>query len=255
MKKHLSVFALYVRSIIVPLMAILIAMTTVEIVLFRRQLSQLQQTMRDMIDAELFLPASVESLIHNARLTWIFAAAFLLITLLLCKTGCEKGARPSYTLRRLRISPQSTALWQTLTNVLAYLILLGAQIVLLHSFISQYTAIIPQSTNQTAFLAWYRSDFAHSLLPLDELTRTIRNICFLCALSTAVSLFSLRQRKGRFAISTVLWTGYMLFTFIRPVGELTTDIWGYFLSAITVAYYIWVILVEESNEYEQVMEE
>jgi len=255
MKKHLSVFALYVRSIIIPFMLILAAMTAAECFLFRAELSRLQQQMAEMIHYAEYTPTSPESLIDGARLPWIFAAAFLLITLLLAKTGCEKGCRPSYTLRRLQITPQAAALWQSAAYLLSYLLLLTTQIFLLQIFFRQYAEIIPQINSQTIFLAWYRNDFAHSLLPLDEITRSIRNLLFLPAMSAAALLFSLRQRKGRFAISTVLWAGYLPAVFARPMGELSTDIWGYFFSAITIAYCIWVILVEESNEYEQIMEE
>lgn len=255
MKKHLSVFALYARSIIVPLMAVLLAMSAVQYFLFQQELIQLQQTMSKMIYYDEYTILTPESYINSALLPWIFATAFLLITFVLAKTGCEKGCRPSYTLRRLQISPQATILWQSAVNLFSYLLLLGTQILLLHIFFGQYKSIVPETTNQTVFLAWYRSDFAHSLLPLDEITRTIRNLLFLPAMSSAVTLFSLRQRKGRFAISTLLWTGYLLFTFVRPVGELTTDIWGYFFSVIAIAYFIWIIVVEESNEYEQIMEE
>ena len=80
MRQHLSVLTLLTRSTIYPIAVLLAVMAAVEAVLFSLAMG-----------ANWTL--SLTGMIRSSRIVWVFGAAFLLLTVLLCRTGCEVGSR------------------------------------------------------------------------------------------------------------------------------------------------------------------
>lgn len=79
-------------------------------------------------------------------------------------------------------------------------------------------------SDQTIFLAFYRSGFLHSLLPLGEATRYVRNVVLILCLGTLTAHFSFLQRRGRRGLSMVILTTLVLVNFPRPMGGFASNL-------------------------------
>ena len=101
MKKHSSVLMLLARSTIYRVLALLVLLAVIERVLFGRALPYGQ-----------FGEDGLKTCFSESYIAWAFGLYFLLLTALLCTTGCALGSRTGDTLRRLRISEKAVFLWQ-----------------------------------------------------------------------------------------------------------------------------------------------
>ena len=115
MKQHGSVFLLMVRSTFYKVLLLLGAATLAETAVF------VAFCLRGPT-AKGFGP---ELLLRQGRIAWIFGAVMVLMTLLLIRTGTEKGAKTGYTLRRLSVSERWVFFWQSAYNTLCYLLLIS----------------------------------------------------------------------------------------------------------------------------------
>lgn len=130
---------------------------------------------------------------------WVFIPMMVLLTWVLARMGCAYGSQTGYTVWRLRISERSYFLWQSLYNTLCYFILWGVQALVLYGFALWYTATADPSLigEQTIFLSFYRSEFAHGVLPIEDVWMWIRNIVLFIGMGITSAHFSYQQRFGR----------------------------------------------------------
>lgn len=202
MKKHLSVLMLMARSTINKLLGLLALMAAVEGALFWLTLR------RSCADGSF----SLKLVIGDSHISWAFGAAFLLMTLLLSLTGCEGKSRCGYTLRRLSVSERWVFVWQSVYNVLCYLLLWAVQILTVIALCRLYEvkAAPEYVSGQTVFLAFYRSGFLHALLPFEETVFWVRNAVFAVTLGICAARFPMAQRRGkRFTELIVLACGVL----------------------------------------------
>ena len=89
-------------------------------------------------------------------------------------------------------------LWQWVCSSLCYLLLWAAETAILLLLCRLYFlwADPAQLNGQTIFLAFYRSDFLHAVLPLDDRVLWMRNIALTLGLGASAAMFSYRQRRG-----------------------------------------------------------
>ena len=160
MKKHLSVFMLMARSSIYKVISVFVLMAVVEYGLVCMRLNQ--GVMSDQHNLEI--------VVDESRILWVFGAVFLLMTVFLCQTGCGFSSKTGYTLRRLSISERMVFVWQSIYNMMCYCLLWFVQILVVFGLCNLYVNMAPEGfvTNQTIFLAFYRNDFLHSLLPMED---------------------------------------------------------------------------------------
>lgn len=224
MKKHLSVLMLFARSSIYKLLGLLILMAAAEAALFLLVLGRSPDSPLEMIFSQ-------------GKTAIVCGVAFVLYTALLCLTGCEFGSKQGYTLRRLRVSEWGIYFWQAGYNLCCYLIFwfvqLAAALLLCRLYMSR------GGGPQDVFLVFYRNSFMHSLLPLDETSRYIRNLLLAPALGLATAYFPLCQRYGRPAAGTVILTGLTLGLFADAMGGLGTDVIVILLSVLLAAASVW----------------
>ncbi len=224
MKKHLSVLMLFVRSSIYKLSTLLVLMTAAETVLFAIALKKLPDSM-------------AETVFSHSRIGIVCGAAFVLYTAVLCLTGCEFGSKQGYTLRRLRVSEWNIYFWQAGYNFCCYLIFwfvqLAAALLMCRLYMARGGGV------QDVFLVFYRNSFLHSLLPLDETSRYIRDLLLAAALGLETAYFPLCQRYGKPAISTGLMTGMTVVMFAGSMGSFGTDVMVILLSAVFAAVSVW----------------
>lgn len=238
MKKHLSVLMLMSRSTIYKILGILVIMTAVEGTLF-------YLTLRNMTAAEV---VGLELVFQQSRILWVCALGYLLVTALLCLTGCEFSGKQGYTLHRLSVSQRSVFLWQAFYNICCFFLFWAVQLFIVLALCRLYMEKIdpPAISNQTVFLAFYRNDFLHSLLPLADMSRYVRNIFLILGLGIASAYFPIRQRRGGTGVGIIVLSAVTLLFFSHSMGSLGNDILVIVFSIVTATMALYGALKEEA---------
>ena len=193
MKKHLSVFLLYVRSTIYPTLLVLLLMAAVEIAGFRMLHCERLPCFGTDVCGILFRTA--------------FLAAFLLVAVICCgfvRKSCQTG----YTLQRLRISEFWVFVWHSVSNICMLLLLWMTEIAVLFLLSRQYASGSggPEETRGLGlFVDFYREEFLHAVLPLQEGILWARNGIFVLTAGIAAAYAALRLRYRKYP-GAALWT-------------------------------------------------
>lgn len=234
MRKHISVFMLYTRSSIFRLLILFALMAAAELPMFffaaDRCLDSAYVALEQMIDnnymlnSQVNVSVSLERMFDNSGIAIVLAVAFVLMSIQLCGVGCEFGGKQGYTLRRLSVSEETVFAWQASFNAFAYFVLWGIQLMLVLVMCAYGVAKLGAlASNQTVFLAFYRNKFLHSLLPLDEWSRYLRNICMILALGTASAFFSYHQRRKKTGLSMIAMLPATVLGFCGSTGNAGGD--------------------------------
>lgn len=210
MKKHSSVFMLMARSTIYRVLGLLIIMAVAEAGLFWLRLQQ------GAIDGNF----SLEAMISESRLVLACAAIFLFVNAVL--SWGSYTISDTYTAARLSVSGKMVYLWQCVYNTLCYLLFWMVQILIAVGLCRVYEAMAPAEyvSNQTVFLAFYRSRFLHSFLPFEDTWVWIRNILLIVALGISSSRYPGKGRKIGIA-SLFLFSAIGVF-FVQEVGDMAS---------------------------------
>ena len=210
MKKHSSVFMLMARSTIYRVLGLLIVMAVAEAGLFWLRLQQ------GAIDGNF----SLEAVISESRLALACAAIFLFVNAVL--SWGSYTVSDTYTAARLSVSGKAVYLWQCVYNTLCYLLFWMAQILIAIGLCRVYEVVAPAEfvSNQTVFLAFYRSKFLHSFLPFEDTWVWIRNILLVVALGVCSSRQPGRNKKvGVGACILIAASGVF---FVQEIGDATS---------------------------------
>lgn len=240
MKKYLSVFGLYARSSIYRVLGVLLVMGVAEAGLF---IAKLQAALADYNN-----PHDVsgigrkpemlhfEEVIEGCHIPLCFMVAFILITICLCLPGTEFQSKTGYTLRRLSISERRVLFIQWMYNVTVYIIIFAVQLIICFGLSFVYMREVPAEliSNQTVFLAFYRSEFMHALLPLSEAGMWFRNAFLVIGLGFAAAEFSYNQRRKGYGIAIIALSIFAIVSFRTEMGS----IGGFFFSMVIVAFYV-----------------
>ncbi|MBF4695756.1 hypothetical protein [Fusibacter ferrireducens] len=223
MKKYLSVWMIASRSTLYKIVGLLFLMAGAEIALFYLTL----QT------DELY---TLDTLITKSHIPIISGVAFLMLCYILSIVGYEtSGSKIRYSIKRLTVREETiTTLW-SIYNMGCFIIFLAMQLLVVLFLCHQYTVIMDPMYwhNQTVFLAFYHNPFLHSLLPLEESSRWIRNGAFILALGTTSAFFSLSQRRGKRSISIVVMSFLVFVSFSQDLGNFSSDI---FLTLVALSF-------------------
>jgi len=209
MKQHISYWMLLCRSTVFKILAILAAMTAVEAGLFFIR-------GRDAI--------GLEQMVDATWLKWLFGAALIVMTVLLGSVLCESGGKLDYTLRRLRLRRRSLFIWQAVYNflclVLLWLVQLFVALMLCWLWMREREGV----SSQALFLAFYRSDFLHSLLPLEDVSRWARNVVCFAFMGIAAACVPVGHRRGKYNIGGALQAGWLMINFSKETGAVGPDV-------------------------------
>jgi hypothetical protein len=228
MKQHLSVLGLAARSTLYKYMCLLAIMAATESVLFTMALK------KTIAGA----PIGLELLINESHITIVCVTCFLILCVLLSMTGCEMGSRLRYTLQRLSVSEKATTFWWAGYNAVCFLLFWTAQIVIALVLVHLYVRYMEPSyvSEQTIFLAFYRNNFLHSLLPLEETSRYIRNGILILCLGLCSSCFSYRLRHGEKGIAIIVLAVIIAVNFSKAAGNFRNDmLTGFIALCITIS--------------------
>ena len=264
MKQHISILMLLSKSTLYKLLILFALMISLESFLFWQTLNR---RLIDFLHQDAVALYSLEGIFAESYIPWVFGICFLIQTALLIFVGCDFGSKQGYTLRRLNISERSVFLWQALYNAGCYLLLWMVQTIvalflcqlyLNHNFLSENAEtaesllnssniIHPRITHQTIFLAFYRSNFLHSLLPLDDMIRFSRNILFILGLATPAAAFPYYQRRGKTSFSIHFLAVMCFFTFTDELGFYSLDGLS-LLATIYAVSILYRIFIKERKE-------
>ena len=218
MKKHLSVFGFFARSSFFKVFLILLAMCAVEITFFHFEL-------QDALEAYEVVGSgmpSLERMFMRAATNVYFRVALVFISIVICLPGCAFKSNTSYTLRRLSISERATFFHQAAYNTLVYMMLIAVQLITVFGLSQYYLSAVPKEciSNQTILLAFYRNDFLHSLLPLEDVGLWIRNGLLVITFGLATAEYPYRQRRHKFSSTALALVVYTIVWFDQSIGQL-----------------------------------
>lgn len=208
MKRYISVFEMIVRSSFYKVLLITGIMVVVQAIGFGLTMMSPSGLM-------------IEIYIDQSHYSLIFKIAYLLLTAVLVLHGMNIGSVQSYTLQRLRI-PEKRIFWlQALYNFFAYILLWGVQLMMILVSIFVYQKNLPDGvelSNQTMFIAFYRNDFMHSILPLEDVPGW--SVLILIGITSAfvTAEFTKLQREGKFAFEILLLLATVIISFPRQLG-------------------------------------
>lgn len=219
MKKYISIFELFARNTIYKVFMVLLAMGVAEILLFTRAMTEWIPLDYYDLDFQAIEHYSLEYMVDRSNSVVVMAAAFVVLTAVLCWNGCNIGSKSSYTWQRLQVSEKAIFIMQSIYNSCCYVLLWGVQIVV---FLIQSILYVSESekvTNQTVFLAFYRNDFMHSVLPLEGTMRWSVNIIIILGCGVCTAVFTYLQRRGKMAWSLLIFIASILLGFIQELGN------------------------------------
>ena len=209
MKRYLSVFEMIARSSIYNVLLVLIGMAAVQVIPFYLKVSE------GWIH-------SFESYINESSFDISFKMAYVLITILVILPGMNLGSVQGYTLQRLRIKERRVFCMQALYNFFAYVLLWGMEL-----FVLLVCAMIHNQeladdglwNNQTLFLAFYKNEFMHTILPLEDALGWFAIITIVITSGLVSAEFTRRQRCGKYSWELGLVVVAVIMSIPRGIGD------------------------------------
>ena len=186
MKKHLSILALWVRSTFWGAAGILIVTFAAEAGLLWRQIDGVRAgTVPDF-----------SAMVSGSQMQWPYFAGLTLLWVWLLVAGCR--ARRN-TLGRLSVAEEKIALWHgaCCAGWLAvfWAVQVGAVLVGYRMFLGAADPLT--ISGQTLFLACYRDDLLHWLIPLQDLWTAVWGTAAVLVLSLTTAVDGYCWRRGK----------------------------------------------------------
>lgn len=218
MKRIISVWMAAARTLLWKLLLIVILMAGVQTILFWRQI----------LDANIHqYAAGFGALVQWSHLHETFGLAFAILCVLLCLQGSQlSGSKMDYTLQRLPMGEERVTLLWALLHIGCLIILWACQLAVIFGFWILYNryAFCASSNGLELFVSFYDSSILHSLLPLADITRHVRNILWILSLGFHTSAFGYFQRRDKFLVKTVFLLSVGVGLFSTAMGSPWIDI-------------------------------
>lgn len=211
MKRYISVFEMIIRSSFYKVLGILASLSVLELGTFyiamQQPLASIQPNLEELVDQSHFM--------------YMFAIAYLLITVVLVLSGTNIGSMQGYTLQRLRIKEKRVFLLQCIYNILCYVLLWATQVGVLLAASNYYMTHKTDAilTNQTVFLAFHRNDFMHSILPTQDTLNWVLLFAIIVCTGSFAADFTRMQRRGKVAWILIIFVAIAFVSFPRGLEE------------------------------------
>ena len=202
MKKRLSVLMMAAKFTVCRVILLLLGMSLVQVGLFWLALGK----------GDTY---SLDVLLENNNNGWAAAIGFILLCVLLGKNvNGAGGSMSAYTVDRLSVSEKEFTCWFALYNCLMFLVFWLWEALTVLGMCMIYMWQVPPEVAvgpQTIFLAGYRVEYLHRLIPLADISGWVRNGAFVLALGICTATNAYHERGGRkgvaiwFAAAIVLW--------------------------------------------------
>ena len=183
MKRYLSIFMLLSRSVLYKLLAIFFGTAALHAAVYF--LLRNQRNIRN-----------IEAIYNHWGMKTVFGVGLVLTTMLLISTLSQSGSKLDYTIRRLRIGNQSLCVCQSVFNTACFLMFWAVEILVALLLCRLWVSSMEVESHQTVYLAFYRSELLHSLLPLDDVSRWVRNFVVFICLGICSACAPVIQRRG-----------------------------------------------------------
>ncbi len=234
MRNYLSLFTLFIKRSFGKISALFLIMTACEFTVFIHNLNSGNITKNELMSGfgNEYLLGIEYILKQNKSLTVILVLSFILLTLILCLTGCEFSNRQGYTLRRLNVTEKKLLLIQSVYGAIVYGLLMMLQAIIFYILCNIYVSFAEGHenafegliSNQTILLAFYRSNLLHAFMPLDDIFKHISNLIMITALGFSTASFSYLSRRKKFPFETVLLVPVIIINFASDWTELTYEL-------------------------------
>ena len=213
MKKFVSIFGLFAKMSFYKIILIFVILSVLQLSLYGIRLNGVL-TEEDINN----IPMLEETF------NFIYPLSFLACLCMVCKvliSSSNHSEKTAYTVRRLQIGEKAFFYIQTVYNFLMLFALFAVQAILLFVMCKYYINNAPSEliSDQSLFLAFYRVEFLHSVLPLDDIFMVFRNIFILVGLAFASASFSFKGRRGKFGYSISILAVVTCITFIQGIGD------------------------------------
>ncbi len=260
MRNYLSVFSLFIKRSFGKIFSLLLLLMSGQSIWFIHRLSSENIIQNEYMSGEgMNYLLGIEKILEADRfLIGLMAVGFILLTLLLCITGCEFSDKQGYTLRRLKITEKKVFICQSIYGAVVYGIFIMLQAVLFCVFCLIYVGFATGHenafggliSNQSVFLAFYRSDILHALMPLEDILKHISNLTMIISLGMSTASVSYFMRRKKLFIETFILIPVILLNFASDWTEMTYD-----MIIIGVSVFIVGILItrisSEGQAYEK----
>lgn len=234
MRNYTSVFSLFIKRNFGKVILLICSLSAAEALCFMHLLNSDRVLHNEYLEGggKTYL-LGIEKILESAdSLTLLLGAGFIGITLLLSLTGCEFSAKQGYTLRRLNIKEKNILICQSLYNATVYGIFFISQALLYYLFCMVYLNFAADNpntfdgflSNQTVFLAFYRSDILHALMPMEDIVKHISSLIMIFALGFSTASASYFMRRKKLFIETFILIPVILINFTGSWTELTYDL-------------------------------
>ena len=232
---------LMARSCIYKILLIMAAMAALEVFIVAFMINPREQLLYKLIEL--------------SRIRFVFYAAVSLAVFALISCCSVGSSNPRYTVERLSVSESSLILWHALTAALALFALWFWQIILLYG-ISLWHSYIAESgyiSHQSIFLSNFRSDFFHSVLPLEDMSRLLRNIIMFICMGGVCAASAHKIRRGRkMMFAAFIHLIFLWACFAAQPFETSYD--GFIIFAYTLVFVLSIVGVcigSEEVDYEE----
>lgn len=243
MKKHMSVFQLMIRCNFYRVLGLLAVMVVLQTGLFWLAFNR-------GFGVEGY---GLEFVFEKSHIELVFIGVFIAMDIFLrAGTGYEAEGKHNYTMMRLSVTRKEVYYWHFVSNVLYYLLFFSVQLLTVIMLGVMYLKYAPAEyvTAQTLFLAFYRNNFCHSLLPLEDFPYWIRNFLVLIGAGFWSAYYPKEEESAKkkkfpgFVVLPVLYS--------RGLGDYVNCT---ILVIYAVGYIIWIIHHVRKEELEIRQEE
>ena len=230
-KPALSLWALLARNSIYKVTAVLAVMGAAEGILFYRCLKR----------GEIWL----DSVLDGSHISGVFLAALGFAAFILAWTEGRLDRKSSAAMGRLRLSGRSIYVIKAAYNILCIVLLFALQIWLCILLVTLYgkeagdSGVFPQRL----FLAFYRNEFLHCLLPMAEAGKWVRNLLLLLAFGTETAV----GRGKKNYVPLILLYAVTASWFVSSLGGGIQDVISSGVYVVIIAVNVWRIWKEEGG--------
>lgn len=246
MRKYTSVLMMFIRDLLYKVLGITTFMLIAETIAFYSSLEWAKTAVADgMLTAY-----PLYRVISRAELHMPLLLGFLAVTLVLSLHGCDFSGKSEYTIRRLGISGKWYFGLQVGSHLMMYLLFWMLQVLACFGFALFYLRTVDASwvSAQTLVVEFYRSDFLHSLFPLEDGSIWFTNVFLYLGLGVATAHVSYCQRKKSFSVAVFLLTFLAACLFERNLGALGANITLVVACALITGLTIVLVFLEEVDK-------
>lgn len=159
---------------------------------------------------------------------------WMVLLMFMLGIGQNKGSKSVYTMNRLGLSENQMTLIFGFVFTGYFLLYWAFQIALCYGFFVWYSRFTLVGSN-TWMIACWRSEWLHTLLPLDEWWGYVRNVAICLSFGFGAAFDSHRARHGKHSMVKIIPSVLCAFLLSGRVGEIAPAI---ALTVLLVAYII-----------------